>query len=155
MASAPAPEEPRPKRQGRATTNAISTRLRIVIASCTPSAIHCAAVLYLVFCSCLAEYLVPALEALSRTATPINAPLPVYGGAISTLVMSDSVGRFVWGEMGWKELLLIMGNIDRVFSHALNTVNKIRTGSQKPPSATRLRLYGLYKQAMGTLPRGK
>ena len=40
--------------------------------------------------------------------------------------------------------------IDRVFSHALNTVNKIRTGSQKPPSATRLRLYGLYKQAMGT-----
>jgi acyl-CoA-binding protein len=41
--------------------------------------------------------------------------------------------------------------VDRVFSHALNTVNKIRTGSQKPPSATRLRLYGLYKQAMGTL----
>jgi len=39
---------------------------------------------------------------------------------------------------------------DRVFSHALNTVNKIRTGSQKPPSVTRLRLYGLYKQAMGT-----
>ena len=39
---------------------------------------------------------------------------------------------------------------DRVFSHALNTVNKIRTGSQKPPSATRLKLYGLYKQAMGT-----
>jgi acyl-CoA-binding protein len=38
---------------------------------------------------------------------------------------------------------------DRVFSHALNTVNKIRTGSQKPPSVTRLRLYGLYKQAMG------
>ena len=43
--------------------------------------------------------------------------------------------------------------IDRVFSHALNTVNKIRTGSQKPPSATRLRLYGLYKQAMGMQPR--
>ncbi|KAF3002929.1 hypothetical protein E8E13_003223 [Curvularia kusanoi] len=39
-------------------------------------------------------------------------------------------------------------SVDRVFSHALNTVNKIRTGSQKPPSATRLRLYGLYKQAM-------
>ncbi|KAJ4378699.1 hypothetical protein N0V86_005570 [Didymella sp. IMI 355093] len=40
-------------------------------------------------------------------------------------------------------------SVDRVFSHALNTVNKIRTGSQKPPSTTRLRLYGLYKQAMG------
>ncbi|KAF1828733.1 hypothetical protein BDW02DRAFT_593074 [Decorospora gaudefroyi] len=39
-------------------------------------------------------------------------------------------------------------SVDRVFSHALNTVNKIRTGSQKPPSAIRLRLYGLYKQAM-------
>ena len=46
-------------------------------------------------------------------------------------------------------------NVDRVFSHALNTVNKIRTGSQKPPSKTRLRLYGLYKQAMGTLPYPK
>ncbi|THY35345.1 hypothetical protein D6D01_01379 [Aureobasidium pullulans] len=37
---------------------------------------------------------------------------------------------------------------DRVFGHALNTVNKIRTGSQKPPVSERLRLYGLYKQAM-------
>jgi acyl-CoA-binding protein len=45
---------------------------------------------------------------------------------------------------------VLIENVDRVFSHALNTVNKIRTGSQKPPSATRLRLYGLYKQAMGT-----
>ncbi|KAF2092962.1 hypothetical protein NA57DRAFT_25750, partial [Rhizodiscina lignyota] len=47
---------------------------------------------------------------------------------------------------------------DRVFSHALNTVNKIRTGSEKPPAAMRLKLYGLYKQAMegdvdGILPR--
>ncbi|KAF2491692.1 hypothetical protein BU16DRAFT_126243 [Lophium mytilinum] len=39
-------------------------------------------------------------------------------------------------------------SVDRVFSHALNTVNKIRTGAQKPPSAVRLRLYGLYKQSM-------
>ncbi|KAF2280494.1 uncharacterized protein EI97DRAFT_411812 [Westerdykella ornata] len=39
-------------------------------------------------------------------------------------------------------------SVDRVFSHALNTVNKIRTGAQKPPTATRLKLYGLYKQAM-------
>lgn len=45
---------------------------------------------------------------------------------------------------------ILRGWLDRVFSHALNTVNKIRTGSQKPPSATRLQLYGLYKQAMGT-----
>ncbi|KAF7190291.1 Autophagy-related protein [Pseudocercospora fuligena] len=37
---------------------------------------------------------------------------------------------------------------DRVFGHALNTVNKIRPGSQKPPSADRLSLYGLYKQSM-------
>ena len=37
---------------------------------------------------------------------------------------------------------------DRVFGHALNTVNKIRPGSQKPPSGARLALYGLYKQAM-------
>ena len=39
-------------------------------------------------------------------------------------------------------------HIDRVFGHALNTVNKIRPGSQKPPSADRLALYGLYKQSM-------
>lgn len=45
-------------------------------------------------------------------------------------------------------------SVDRVFSHALNTVNKIRTGSQKPPSATRLQLYGLYKQAMGGCSHG-
>lgn len=35
-----------------------------------------------------------------------------------------------------------------MFGHALNTVNKIRTGSQKPPVSDRLKLYGLYKQAM-------
>jgi acyl-CoA-binding protein len=35
-----------------------------------------------------------------------------------------------------------------VFGHALNTVNKIRPGSQKPPSSDRLALYGLYKQSM-------
>ena len=39
-------------------------------------------------------------------------------------------------------------SVDRVFGHALNTVNKIRPGSQKPPSADRLALYGLYKQSM-------
>ncbi|KAL1636899.1 hypothetical protein SLS56_000994 [Neofusicoccum ribis] len=38
--------------------------------------------------------------------------------------------------------------VDRVFSHALNTVNKIRIGSEKPPSQVRLKLYGLYKQSM-------
>ena len=37
---------------------------------------------------------------------------------------------------------------DRVFGHALNTVNKIRPGSTKPPSSDRLALYGLYKQSM-------
>ncbi|KAF2754413.1 hypothetical protein EJ05DRAFT_503949 [Pseudovirgaria hyperparasitica] len=39
-------------------------------------------------------------------------------------------------------------SVDRVFSHALNTVNKIRTGSEKPPASVRLKLYGLYKQSM-------
>lgn len=39
-------------------------------------------------------------------------------------------------------------SVDRVFGHALNTVNKIRPGSQKPPSSDRLALYGLYKQSM-------
>lgn len=39
-------------------------------------------------------------------------------------------------------------DIDRVFGHALNTVNKIRPGSTKPPAADRLALYGLYKQSM-------
>ncbi|OTA65178.1 acyl CoA binding family protein [Hypoxylon sp. EC38] len=39
--------------------------------------------------------------------------------------------------------------IDRVFVHALNTVKKIpKTGASRPPSSDRLRLYGLYKQAM-------
>jgi acyl-CoA-binding protein len=42
----------------------------------------------------------------------------------------------------------LMRRTDRVFGHALNTVNKIRPGSQKPPSADRLALYGLYKQSM-------
>ena len=41
-----------------------------------------------------------------------------------------------------------MQYLDRVFGHALNTVNKIRPGSQKPPPADRLALYGLYKQSM-------
>ncbi|KAL2264276.1 hypothetical protein VTK26DRAFT_8479 [Humicola hyalothermophila] len=40
-------------------------------------------------------------------------------------------------------------SIDRVFVHALNTVKKIpKTGGAKPPPSDRLRLYGLYKQAM-------
>ncbi|KJX94069.1 acyl-CoA binding protein [Zymoseptoria brevis] len=39
-------------------------------------------------------------------------------------------------------------SVDRVFGHALNTVNKIRPGSSKPPSSDRLALYGLYKQSM-------
>ncbi|KAI0484214.1 acyl-CoA binding protein [Xylariaceae sp. FL0804] len=40
-------------------------------------------------------------------------------------------------------------SVDRVFVHALNTVKKIpKTGASRPPSSDRLRLYGLYKQAM-------
>ncbi|KAF2156216.1 acyl-CoA binding protein [Myriangium duriaei CBS 260.36] len=39
-------------------------------------------------------------------------------------------------------------SVDRVFGHALNTINKIRHRSAKPPVADQLALYGLYKQAM-------
>lgn len=40
--------------------------------------------------------------------------------------------------------------LDRVFVHALNTVKRIpRTGTARPPTAERLKLYGLYKQSMG------
>ena len=39
--------------------------------------------------------------------------------------------------------------LDRVFVHALNTVKKIpKTGAARPPPSDRMRLYGLYKQAM-------
>lgn len=47
------------------------------------------------------------------------------------------------------DTLTMFTTLDRVFVHALNTVKKIpRTGSARPPPADRLRLYGLYKQAM-------
>ncbi|KAK8038800.1 hypothetical protein PG993_007211 [Apiospora rasikravindrae] len=40
-------------------------------------------------------------------------------------------------------------NLDRVFVHALNTVKRVpKTGASRPPASDRLRLYGLYKQAM-------
>ncbi|KAF3765868.1 acyl-CoA binding protein [Cryphonectria parasitica EP155] len=40
-------------------------------------------------------------------------------------------------------------SVDRVFVHALNTVKKIpKTGAVRPPPPDRMRLYGLYKQAM-------
>lgn len=36
-----------------------------------------------------------------------------------------------------------------MFVHALNTVKKIpKTGAARPPPSDRMRLYGLYKQAM-------
>ncbi len=52
--------------------------------------------------------------------------------------------------MEWKETDCIPSmDLDRVFVHALNTVKKIpKTGAARPPPADRLRLYGLYKQAM-------
>ncbi|KAJ2902354.1 putative Endozepine-like protein [Zalerion maritima] len=44
---------------------------------------------------------------------------------------------------------LCISPLDRVFVHALSTVKKIpRSGSARPPTSDRLRLYGLYKQAM-------
>lgn len=45
--------------------------------------------------------------------------------------------------------LISNGSLDRVFAHALNTIKRIpRTGSARPPSSARLKLYGLYKQSM-------
>ena len=45
--------------------------------------------------------------------------------------------------------LVTANSVDRVFVHALNTVKKIpKTGAARPPAADRMRLYGLYKQAM-------
>ena len=44
---------------------------------------------------------------------------------------------------------------DRVFTHALSTIKRIpRTSSARPPSAERLKLYGLYKQSMEGDVRG-
>ncbi|CAK7217134.1 hypothetical protein SBRCBS47491_003067 [Sporothrix bragantina] len=55
--------------------------------------------------------------------------------------MADSVGMF-------REFLTSLPQY-RVFVHALNTVKKIpKTGAARPPAADRMRLYGLYKQAM-------
>ncbi len=68
--------------------------------------------------------------------------------------MADSVGTHsLAGEsLALQRDLLIDGSLrppDRVFVHALNTVKKIpKTGATRPPPADRMRLYGLYKQAM-------
>lgn len=46
-------------------------------------------------------------------------------------------------------MFLLSDPLDRVFVHALNTVKKIpKTGAARPPARERMRLYGLYKQAM-------
>ena len=67
---------------------------------------------------------------------------------VSTLVTSflpaargELVGK--WMSTDWDM------DVDRVFVHALNTVKRIpKTGASRPPPPDRLRLYGLYKQAM-------
>jgi hypothetical protein len=68
--------------------------------------------------------------------------------------MSDSVGTYPMSSyldftLAHARNLTTMCILDRVFSHALSTVNKIRTGAEKPPAMIRLKLYGLYKQSMG------
>lgn len=67
--------------------------------------------------------------------------------------MSDSVGMTHPAAPPTQHATTDTMGVDRVFSHALNTVNKIRIGSEKPPSQVRLKLYGLYKQSMGTPAR--
>jgi acyl-CoA-binding protein len=65
--------------------------------------------------------------------------------------MADSVGRLSSHRCQQTANMCAVTDVrpvDRVFGHALNTVNKIRPGSQKPPSSDRLALYGLYKQSM-------
>lgn len=61
--------------------------------------------------------------------------------------MADSVGTFF--DPTEPSPVLTCRPVDRVFVHALNTVKKIpKTGASRPPPSERLRLYGLYKQAM-------
>lgn len=62
--------------------------------------------------------------------------------------MADSVGTSRPSKTLGKLDIGLTDRIDRVFGHALNTVNRIRPGSQKPPPSDRLALYGLYKQSM-------
>lgn len=158
MASACAPKQPRPQAQDVRDNDANSTPSPAphVIAPCTPSVRRLTLDLAcLVYCFALIDLLVHVLQDARIASAPINATLPTCGGAPFTLDMSDSVGMCLVcllfeGLTLSHNKMLINTNVDRVFSHALNTVNKIRTGSQKPPSAIRLRLYGLYKQAMGT-----
>ncbi|KEY70440.1 hypothetical protein S7711_06604 [Stachybotrys chartarum IBT 7711] len=64
--------------------------------------------------------------------------------------MADSVGVYT-NHQSLAEVRSQNTNqvADRVFVHALNTVKKIpKTGAIRPPPPERLRLYGLYKQAM-------
>ncbi|KAI1449435.1 acyl-CoA binding protein [Annulohypoxylon stygium] len=73
----------------------------------------------------------------SQSTTPIiNRPFPLPALLISSQSIIPS-------------LIESPPSVDRVFVHALNTVKKIpKTGASRPPPGDRLRLYGLYKQAM-------
>ncbi|KAI1461040.1 acyl-CoA binding protein [Annulohypoxylon moriforme] len=73
----------------------------------------------------------------SQSTTPIiNRPFPFPALLISSQSITPS-------------LIESPPSVDRVFVHALNTVKKIpKTGASRPPPGDRLRLYGLYKQAM-------
>ena len=76
--------------------------------------------------------------------------------------MADSVGMYCFTSLdasahlqtprslsNRQAICLCPRPLDRVFVHALNTVKKIpKTGASRPPPSDRLRLYGLYKQAM-------
>lgn len=171
------PAQPRPKRRRRRQRNDShgTPWSQAIASSCSPPVIiaivtiliHCLArVLALLRLVCWFA-LVDLLAPLSA-APAIHATLPSCGGARFTLAMADSVGVLPLDTLFFFfcRRVHLLTRPDRVFSHALNTVNKIRTGSQKPPSAIRLRLYGLYKQAMGmwlstllrpalTTPRGR
>lgn len=153
QARAEAAEAPRM----RATTMPCPHRYRLRMSSHharRPSAVHRS--ILSTFSAALARLIYSCMRCSD---TPVQAPVPdqchaphVWGRAVHP--SNVRLGWYVFASVSPQGLdieVLTWRNTDRVFSHALNTVNKIRTGSQKPPSAIRLRLYGLYKQAMGTL----
>ncbi|KAI1649524.1 acyl-CoA binding protein [Daldinia loculata] len=73
---------------------------------------------------------------MSQPTNPTKRPVPLF----ALLSTSQSITP---------SLIESPHEIDRVFVHALNTVKKIpKTGAPRPPPSDRLRLYGLYKQAM-------
>lgn len=82
-------------------------------------------------------------QSASPSSSPSNRPIiPSLSTTLAPLSSQPTIGLSKLMEDPPLRL-------DRVFVHALNTVKKIpKTGASRPPPNDRLRLYGLYKQAM-------